>query len=239
MKYTYTLLLVLTILTGAMLPNQNGASAQTTTSANVSNCSIFTRSLFLGASDRFTNGEVSRLQSFLISRNYLSYGPGPTGYFGFLTYGALRRFQQDNGISAIGIAGPLTRARIQAVSCGGTVPPGPVTSAPTISYISPSSGNVGTQVTIYGSRFTSDNTVNFGIGIIPHVASQNGTSITFVTIRSLRALSWNPSACPATIQCRSATATARVQISFSRLPGRPSLRAHLSLAELTARLPLL
>ena len=50
---------------------------------------------------------------------------------------------------------------------------------PSISYLAPSSGYVGTQVTIYGSNLSSANTVLFGNGAIQNVYSQNGASLTF------------------------------------------------------------
>ena len=67
-------------------------------------------------------------------------------------------------------------------------------NAPTISSISPTSGRVGTQVTIYGRGFntnivcfaypcvnnnSSSNTINLGMSIIPNVYSSDGTSLTF------------------------------------------------------------
>ncbi|MBI2030294.1 peptidoglycan-binding protein [Candidatus Kaiserbacteria bacterium] len=51
---------------------------------------------------------------------------------------------------------------------------------PTISYLAPVSGSVGTTVTIYGTNFSQwGNTVRFGNGAITNVASTNGTTITF------------------------------------------------------------
>jgi hypothetical protein len=51
---------------------------------------------------------------------------------------------------------------------------------PSISYLAPTSGYIGTQVTIYGSNFQLNgiNTINFGSGAIQNVYS-NGNSITF------------------------------------------------------------
>ncbi|HTR18751.1 MAG TPA: IPT/TIG domain-containing protein [Candidatus Paceibacterota bacterium] len=53
--------------------------------------------------------------------------------------------------------------------------------APIITYLAPQSGAIGTQVTIYGSNFSTSggNTVNFGNGAIQNVFS-NGNSLTFV-----------------------------------------------------------
>jgi hypothetical protein len=50
---------------------------------------------------------------------------------------------------------------------------------PTTSGVTPTSGHVATQVTIYGTNFTGNNTVNFGSGAIANVYSANGTSIVF------------------------------------------------------------
>jgi len=51
--------------------------------------------------------------------------------------------------------------------------------APSVSYITPSSGYPGQLVTIYGSNFAAtNNTLNFGVGTIPNISS-NGSSLTF------------------------------------------------------------
>ncbi len=48
----------------------------------------------------------------------------------------------------------------------------------TLSYLTPTSGRVGTQVLLQGSGFSAlDNTVHFGQGGTQHVPSQNGTTI--------------------------------------------------------------
>jgi IPT/TIG domain len=57
-------------------------------------------------------------------------------------------------------------------------------AAPTIASLSPTSGPAGTQVTVLGTNFTSDNTVHFsGAGISfaagSPVGSENGTSLQF------------------------------------------------------------
>ena len=52
---------------------------------------------------------------------------------------------------------------------------------PQLDSLTPTMGPVGTQVTAHGTGFTAeDNLVLFdGFGAIPHVASSNGTTITF------------------------------------------------------------
>ncbi len=56
----------------------------------------------------------------------------------------------------------------------------PVTSNPTITYLSPNSGPIGQSVTVYGSGFSSSgNTVRFGGAVVSNVSSYNGTLLTF------------------------------------------------------------
>lgn len=53
-------------------------------------------------------------------------------------------------------------------------------STPTISYLAPVSGSVGTLVTIYGTNFSQGgNTIRFGNGAFTNVASTNGMMMTF------------------------------------------------------------
>ena len=55
---------------------------------------------------------------------------------------------------------------------------------PTLSYLSPQSGRIGTQVILSGTGFTQyDNTVHFGIGGTQHLTSVNGNTI-YYTIPS-------------------------------------------------------
>lgn len=108
------------------------AQSMTTLPPVSANCTVITSNLYFGASDRFISGNnVAKLQAFLKARGYLYVNP--TGFYGSLTFSAVRNFQRDNGILAIGLAGPLTRAHIQRVSCDGTVPP--VSGAPVINGI--------------------------------------------------------------------------------------------------------
>ncbi len=61
-----------------------------------------------------------------------------------------------------------------------TVTAGSQGFSPTISYISPTSGSIGSQATIYGSGFTlSGNTVNIGSASVYNLSSFSNSSITF------------------------------------------------------------
>jgi hypothetical protein len=55
-------------------------------------------------------------------------------------------------------------------------------AAPSITSLTPSSGPVGTQVTIFGSGFTSDNSIDFGIGGALHTPSQQNGTVLYFTI---------------------------------------------------------
>jgi peptidoglycan hydrolase-like protein with peptidoglycan-binding domain len=59
--------------------------------------------------------DVTRLQLFLKARGHLN--AEATGYFGAMTQAAVRKFQAENNISSTGEAGPMTRARIVALTC--------------------------------------------------------------------------------------------------------------------------
>ncbi len=141
-------------------------------------CVTLTANLFFGSRDASTGGQVSQLQSYLKTKGYYSYAV--TGYYGSLTSSAVVRFQQAHGIAGTGYVGPLTRAAIRIDTYDGHT-----VSTPTVSHLSPSSGAIGTTVTITGSGFTSDNTVIFDYGVIPHISSSNGVSLTFVVPEAL------------------------------------------------------
>jgi hypothetical protein len=68
----------------------------------------FTKSLFLGSS----GGDVEALQLFLASDPSVYPEGLVTGYFGFKTQEALKRFQKKHGIEALGVLGPKTRSKI-------------------------------------------------------------------------------------------------------------------------------
>ncbi|PIZ87091.1 hypothetical protein COX93_02190 [Candidatus Nomurabacteria bacterium CG_4_10_14_0_2_um_filter_30_12] len=71
------------------------------------------------ARDLNTNKEVSTLQDFLQSNGYLN--SEQTGYFGLLTRKAVKSFQKANNISPTGYVGPVTKAKIKALSCDGYI----------------------------------------------------------------------------------------------------------------------
>lgn len=85
---------------------------------SMSDCVSIVNNLRYRDRDVNKNGEVSTLQDFLQGKGYLN--NEPTGYFGLLTTKAVKDFQRANNINSDGSVGPITRAKIQALTCGGT-----------------------------------------------------------------------------------------------------------------------
>jgi peptidoglycan hydrolase-like protein with peptidoglycan-binding domain len=77
----------------------------------------FARYLYFGMS----GADVSQLQQFLKDKGYYTY-PTLTGYFGGVTKTAVAAFQQGNGIAPLGGVGPLTQAKLLALSSSTSVP---------------------------------------------------------------------------------------------------------------------
>ncbi len=82
-----------------------------TSSASALTCTTLTRALFKGSE----NKEVLALQEFLAEGGYLTVKPN--GYFGENSRKAVIAFQSKENISVTGTVGPITRAKIKAVSC--------------------------------------------------------------------------------------------------------------------------
>lgn len=120
------------------------AQADIDPNPNTSSCVSLSNNLRYQSRDINTNGEVSTLQDFLQFKGYLN--SEPTGYFGLLTVKAVQGFQNANGINGTGYVGPLTRAKISVVSCGGISAPLPI-SNDTSSYSPCSSGAIYNSVT--------------------------------------------------------------------------------------------
>lgn len=71
----------------------------------------FTLSLKLGSK----NADVTALQKFLAQQGYFT--ASATGYYGFLTMAAVKRFQAAHGIQALGVVGPATRNVLNQLQC--------------------------------------------------------------------------------------------------------------------------
>ena len=99
----------------AALMAQNPGTATTTS------CSSFTYDLYIGKSDATTNGEVSKLQRFLIQEGVYPEAK-VTGYYGNLTAQAVTRWQKAHGMDFVTLTsgvGSMTRSKI-IEGCGDT-----------------------------------------------------------------------------------------------------------------------
>jgi peptidoglycan hydrolase-like protein with peptidoglycan-binding domain len=75
-------------------------------------CYLLTRNLGQGAQ----GDDVRGLQEFLRENKFLAVEP--TGYFGQITAEAVRKWQANEGVSAVGAFGPMSRERLK-IWCGG------------------------------------------------------------------------------------------------------------------------
>lgn len=168
--------LMLVLLMAGTLSVHAQAPSETMTSAK---CVVFSHDLSYGSRDAATGGEVTALQNYLVGAGYLGSG-SVTGYFGPLTRAAAVRLQAANGLPAQGFVGPLTRAVMQKFCLGHGV------TAPTVSSVTPTSGPVGTQVTITGSNFGATTTVRLGYGGLNNLETMDGgTKVTFTVPTAL------------------------------------------------------
>lgn len=124
-KATITAILIVSVIglgLGSLLVTEK-VSAQETS------CITLKNNLRVGSKDATSNMEVTKLQSFLNSKGYLSISP--TGYFGSATSRAVRNFQTKENIPSLGIVGPTTRAKISAITCVQALPAQPTVVPPT------------------------------------------------------------------------------------------------------------
>jgi peptidoglycan hydrolase-like protein with peptidoglycan-binding domain len=87
---------------------------QMTASARVV-CTTLNATMSIGTKDFSSTTDVTYLQSYLHESGYLL--DGSTGYFGNLTKKAVQNFQRANNITPNGTMGPITRAKIKALTC--------------------------------------------------------------------------------------------------------------------------
>jgi len=93
----------------------NTSPTQSDTGSAVSSCVELSNNLTYRSRDVLTNGDVSALQDFLQAKGYLN--SEPTGFFGLVTLGAVKKFQSDNAISPTGYVGTITSGKIKDLSC--------------------------------------------------------------------------------------------------------------------------
>lgn len=115
-------------LTVLLLPNFVSALGDVDTPGATSSCITISNNLrtaqrVIDTGIANNKNDVIALQNFLNTQKYLSEA-SVTGYFGTLTAQAVIAFQNDNGILPIpptGFVGPITRAKINEISCSGVV----------------------------------------------------------------------------------------------------------------------
>ncbi len=135
---------IVTILTISALSFGLGSFLVTEkATAQAVSCVALRNSLRVGSSDAGTNVEVTKLQKFLQSKGYMTISP--TGYFGTVTSKAVKSFQSNENIPALGIVGPATRARIYAITCVPVVNEQPVVTPPSPTPIPPAETPVTTK----------------------------------------------------------------------------------------------
>lgn len=79
-------------------------------------CTNLTYDLRRSSRDSQTGGQVSDLQFFLQTKGYFNIEP--TGYFGLMTFAAVKEFQAKNAITPVsGFVGPITRKAINSLGC--------------------------------------------------------------------------------------------------------------------------
>jgi peptidoglycan hydrolase-like protein with peptidoglycan-binding domain len=97
-----------------------GTATQSTTSTpatTTATCLDLRRNLYIGTTDATTDGEVSKLQAFLVAAGVYPEG-NITGYYGNATAQAVMRLQNQYGMNFVTLksgVGPMTRAKLR---CG-------------------------------------------------------------------------------------------------------------------------
>lgn len=78
-------------------------------------CTKLTTTIGYGVRNVDPKGEVILAQNFLFKAGYLPVKP--TGFVGSKTVAAITKFQKDTNIRNTGVLGPITRAKIQQITC--------------------------------------------------------------------------------------------------------------------------
>ncbi len=117
LKNKFRNLVSLTIITALVFSfNTNNVNAQSGDTDNDNNsCVELSNNMRYRTRDITVNNEVSDLQDYLIAEGYMS--GSTTGFFGVATQKAVKSFQSANGLINSGYVGPVTRAKIKALSC--------------------------------------------------------------------------------------------------------------------------
>lgn len=90
-------------------------AATTDQISTTTSCILISSNIGYGAKDTTQKGVVSLVQNFLYEKGYLL--TKPTGFVGPKTVSAIIKFQKEKGIRVTGVLGPITRAKIQKITC--------------------------------------------------------------------------------------------------------------------------
>jgi peptidoglycan hydrolase-like protein with peptidoglycan-binding domain len=164
-------------VSGGNPPHSNNGTINTATLV----CTTLTRNLRQGNTDDPGQTDIAQLQTFLIAKGYLTLPDASHfGHFGPRTKKAVKAFQKAYGIEETGFVGPITRAKIAALSCAnGGSGGGTATSTPTVSTVNPTSGKFGDQITLTGTNFDSNTFVLLDGKLNDRATLQSSTTIAF------------------------------------------------------------
>ncbi len=111
---------VLQPLPATVMPVNQTQTGDVDPNGGASSCLTLSADLRYKMKDAVVGGDVSDLQDFLISTNLMQ--GESTGYFGAGTLKAVKLFQKKQGLNPTGFVGPLTRAKVNTLSCSPQVP---------------------------------------------------------------------------------------------------------------------
>lgn len=138
---------------------------------------LFNVSLWAGSNQK---SEIVKLQNFLIENGYLN--ASPIGVFGPLTTKAVIQFQKDNGVTATGYFGPLTREAANSKV-------GVVAQSATIQTVSAGSSNTNTaSIILSKEKVVKWQTSNYpnGVGVNINLLKKVSSSPdSFVFVRNI------------------------------------------------------
>lgn len=106
----------------AKIKELSGTNSGASSSLGINNCLMLKNNLWIGKKDGTTNGEVTILQKYLVSKGFLN-NSLVSGYYGNMTAQAVVRLQKSFGMDFVTVSsgvGAATRAKIQEESCVGS-----------------------------------------------------------------------------------------------------------------------
>lgn len=173
----------------AQIADDYGTASTTNTVGNY--CPKLSTTMVRGARDVSTSGQVSELQKFISSYYDIDPEEMVTGFFGRITQSYVIRYQKEQGLPALGIAGSLTRASIAKVCAVGTGPVVPVTKNPLFGQSQIPGLPLGCTLFssfsyITGEKCVATPTITISKSSSSVVTNQNSTQTTIVSTSTLQ-----------------------------------------------------